>query len=84
MAAPAALARATQHSDVLKARLDRDVVFSSIVKRKPQYSQEARQLRNTWYLQWKLHVIASHTRRRHSGSSEAERMRSRASERTVM
>ena len=41
---------------MLKARLDRDVVFSSIVKRKPQYSQEARQLRNTWYLQWKLHV----------------------------
>ena len=46
---------------MLKARLDGDVVFNSIVKRKPQYSQEARQRRNTWYLQWKLHVTALHT-----------------------
>ena len=64
MAAPAALARATQHSDVLKARLDRDVVFSSIVKRKPQYSQEARQLRNTWYFA----VEASRDPITHTGS----------------
>jgi hypothetical protein len=34
---------------VPKARLDEDVVFNSIVKRKPQYSQEAGQQRNTWY-----------------------------------